>query len=207
MLLPPMDIPDLDILQKWYFPAVGVAASGDIFANFGLSYPFRWKGSSQHQLFSPTVTVQVPSSPGHYPTRCEMQQLVGREESWTSASPSMDSSSTAFQVAMDASLAWRPSAVNSNALPSRSSANNSNARSQSETAAFLPLSPSANDSTVGSRSTSHGTAPSSRHPSGPTLTPLQDHRRTTIYGKPSDKAIRLEVDFPGPTSPSPSGAI
>lgn len=207
MLLPPMDIPDLDILQKWYFPAVGVAASGDIFANFGLSYPFRWKGSSQHKLFSPTDTVQVPSSPGHYPTSCEMQQLGGREESWTSASPSMDSSYADFQVAMDASLAWRPSAGNSNALPSRPSANNSNVRSQSETAAFLPLSPSANDSNAGPRSTSHGTAPSSRHPSGPILTPLQDHRRTTIYGKPSDKAIPLEVDFPGPTSPSPSGAI
>jgi len=63
MLVQPMDVASLHTHADWYFPAVGVAAAGgDIFANFGLSYPFRWKGSDRHVLFSPSEVVAAPAN-------------------------------------------------------------------------------------------------------------------------------------------------
>lgn len=61
MLLAPMTVTELNPHADWYFPAVGVAAAGgDVFANFGISYPFRWKGSEHHVLFSPSEVVAAP---------------------------------------------------------------------------------------------------------------------------------------------------
>jgi hypothetical protein len=41
MWVQPMEVANVQTQSDWYFPAVGVAAAGgNIFANFGLSYPF-----------------------------------------------------------------------------------------------------------------------------------------------------------------------
>ena len=63
MLLEPLYVSNLNTHSDWYFPSVALdSASGDVFANFGLSYPFRWKGSDRHVLFSPEEVVVVPAN-------------------------------------------------------------------------------------------------------------------------------------------------
>ena len=64
MFVAPMEVPEVDTRHYRYFPAVGIAgAGGDVFANFGLSYPFRWKGSDRYILFSPSEVVPARNSP------------------------------------------------------------------------------------------------------------------------------------------------
>ena len=178
MLVPPMKFPEIDFYKHAYLPAVGIAAGGgDIWANFGLTYSFCWKGSDRHIIVSPSAH-------------------VGRPSSVTSAESGSGSGLASRQLPGGPRPTTSPRASNSESEASFGNQQRSNeATPQSD---FAPY-PSP-------RTNIHNQAVAS-FPSNDRLMDRGGHDRSkptqpVLYGKPSNKNVRLDEDFPEEVFPA-----